>query len=202
MDQLRESLAMETKALRPVGPTPSTAARTPCGVLSASPSASLPPASGPSIQQPPSGQSEQLLEVQTRDEALQSSTAHFTSQEYPDVDPFAACILNFDDHAEPYPVDNVLDSLSLLSASPSCDPFQGLDLSGFLLSAVGAALGARRYSGDPELKEAALWTLVRSRMALNLEKFLKIGSNNFTQPTQESLLAPMASFPTIRELQM
>lgn len=88
--------------------------------------------------------------------------ARFIPQEEPDVVPFAACILSFADHAEPYPVDDMLDSLPLLLAPPSHDPFQRSDLSGFSLSTVGAALGARRSSGDPESKKAALRMLVRS----------------------------------------
>lgn len=61
-----------------------------------------------------------------------------------------------------FPVEDMLNSLSTLSAPPSLDPFVGSDLSGFSLSAVGAAVGGRHMTGSPESKEEALWRMVCS----------------------------------------
>lgn len=61
----------------------------------------------------------------------------------------------------PY-LDLVLEDPESLSGWTPRDPFEGSQLSGFSLSAVGSILAARRGGDEPEEKVTALWSLVRA----------------------------------------
>lgn len=83
-------------------------------------------------------------------------------------DPFAACVQPNDSDLvrEESPIsdlfpesDSCVDQHKWL---PPQDPFKGSQLSGFGLSAVGAALAHCRPSDAPEDRECSLWTLVRA----------------------------------------
>lgn len=59
-------------------------------------------------------------------------------------------------HLPVYPVDDLIDNLLLVSVPPVKVPFVGSDLTGFSLSAVGAAVGLRLPGDSAESKEEAL----------------------------------------------
>lgn len=78
-------------------------------------------------------------------------------------DPFAACTLcPLDEVFLPPPLFPELESEAKSVWPLIQDPFEGSQLSGFSLTAVGSAL-AGCYGGEaPEEKERALWSLVRA----------------------------------------
>lgn len=195
-----EVLKLEVSATAPEspglnGPAAPVASRFPAWESDAAPSASLPPTSGPRAELPVYGNDSQLAILQTQMRALQNSMARLAPQPSGSSldDPFATCVMSpyeADPVPDQYLVDDMQDSLPLLSAPPSRDPFQGLDLSGFSLSAVGAAVGSRSADA-PESKEAALWSLVRAGDGTRprkipkdqIERLNKTDSGVFVMPT-------------------
>lgn len=91
----------------------------------------------------------------------------------------AACVPSGQDYSEEhsplpsYPLDDLLDNISLVSAPTTKDPFSGTDPSGFSLSAMSAAVGGRRVSSSPESKEEALWRIVRAGEGSHPQKVVK-----------------------------
>lgn len=62
--------------------------------------------------------------------AHEDSSAHFVLE----PDPFAACVPSLQEEHSPlpvYPMDDLIDNLSLISVPPAKDPFLGSDLTGF-----------------------------------------------------------------------
>lgn len=82
-----------------------------------------------------------------------------------DANPFAVCVPSHQEELSPlsvYPVDDLIDNLSLISVPPMKDPFVGSDLTDFSLSAVSAAVGSRRSGDSLESEEEALWSMVQA----------------------------------------
>lgn len=167
MEPVSTPVSSGTELTGPQGPATPLDTQLPPSALSAFHSAGLLPANELSIAPPNSDSTMPIIALREQMRALQHSMDWWMPPHHePGEDPLATCIMA-PYEAEPplehsYPIDDMLDSLSMISAPPPKDPFHGLDLSSFALPAVGAAVRAQKGPGNLESKEAALWTMMRA----------------------------------------